>query len=157
MSELSFADLRAVVLAMLARAADTLRRLPMPLQGRPSIPRSSWPDAPNAPGDAYGYTVQGLPPLPPRPRAVSELDRVLPWLVPLDEVDRRLVWARALGRSWPRLAREFGLTVGQLRYRYDAAIDRIVAHAVRDSVRVASPDRGRLTRRKACQRAQLER
>ncbi|HYC64001.1 MAG TPA: DUF6362 family protein [Reyranellaceae bacterium] len=137
MSELSFADLRAAVLAMLARAADTLRRLPMPLQGKPSLPRSSWPDAPDAASDAYGYTPQGLPPLPPRPRAVSELDRVLPWLVVLDDIDRRLVWARALGTSWPRLAREFGLTVGQLRYRHEAAIDRIVAHAVRDSVRVA--------------------
>ena len=160
MSELSFSELRRVVVATLERASDTLRRLPMPLQGKPSLPRSSWPDAPNAPGEAYGYTPQRLPPLPPRARAVSELDHVLPWLLVLDNTDRRLVWARAAGVAWARLSREFGQSVGQVRYRYDAAIDRVVAHAVRDSLGVAMrrPSRHRARgRRKACQSAQLER
>jgi hypothetical protein len=133
MSELSFAEVRRAVIVTLERAADTLRRLSMPLQAMPSIPRASWPDAPNAPSDAYGYGEQPLPLIPPRPRAISELDRVLPWLADLDSTERRLVWARAARVPWPRLAREFGLAVGQLRYRWEGAIDRVVAAAVRES------------------------
>jgi hypothetical protein len=121
----------------------------MPLQGRPSQPHSPWPDAPDSPSEAYGYTTQRLMPLPPQPRAVSELDDVLPWLLVLDDTERRLVWARAGGVAWARLAREFGLSVGQLRYRHDTAIDRVVAQAVRDGLGAA---RGR---RKACQSPRL--
>lgn len=164
MSELSFSDVRRAVVAALERAADTLRRLPMPLQGKPSLPRSSWPDAPDSPAEAYGYAPQRLPPLPPRARAVSELDQVLPWLVGLDDVERRLVWARAAGVAWARLSREFGLSVGQLRYRHDSAIDRIVARAVQDGLGASARpgSRSRFLRavrgsRKACQDARLGR
>ena len=84
MSELSFNDLRRAVIVALERAADTLRRLPLPKHGLPSLPRSQWPLAPNDPAEAYGYTPELVPLIPPRARAVSELDRVLPWLAALD-------------------------------------------------------------------------
>ena len=133
-ADLSFAEVRRVVIVTLERAADTLRRLPMPRNGRPTPEQSSWPMMPIDPDDAGGRVSSRAPRLPPGPRAISELDRVLPWLRGLDNTDRQLVWARAVGLSWSRLAREFGINVGRLRYRWNAAIDRVVAAAVHDAV-----------------------
>ncbi len=133
-ADLSFAEVRRVVIVTLERAADTLRRLPMPRNGRPAPEQSSWPMMPIDPDDAGGRVSSRAPRLPPGPRAISELDRVLPWLRGLDNTDRQLVWARAVGLSWSRLAREFGINVGRLRYRWNAAIDRVVAAAVHDAV-----------------------
>lgn len=133
MNELSFSDLRRVVIGTLERAADTLRRLPIPQHGRPAPAQSSWPDTP---GSADGA------PVPARARAIDELEQVLPWLVCLDNGERCLVWARAAGVPWARLARETGMKVGRLRHRWNVAIDRVVAHAVRDGL-VATPRRSR--------------
>ena len=100
----------------------------------PARERSSWPAAPHDPGDAYGYTPLPAARIPPGPKAISELDRILPWLGTLETGDRRIVWARAAGLSWARLAREFGISVGQARYRWNGAIDLVVAAAVRDTI-----------------------
>jgi hypothetical protein len=133
-SSFSFAEAREVVISALARAAVTLRRLPMPLHGRPTPTRPSWPaDWPdNAAGDTSDEACAVV--IRPSARAISELDRVLPWLSCLDTVDRRLVWARANGLSWPRLARKFGISVGRVRYRWNSAVDRVVATAVHDAI-----------------------
>ena len=96
----------------------------------PARERSSWPEIPDDPDDHSARVPLRSPKSPPRPRAISELDRVLPWLGTLGCMDRRIVWARAAGLSWPRLAREFGISVGQVRYRWCNAIDHIVAAAV---------------------------
>jgi hypothetical protein len=125
MSQLSFSDLRRTIIATLERAADTLRRLPIPLNGRPSLPQSAWPDLPE---------TGAVAPLPPRARSVDELDRVLPWLNGLNTEERQLVWARAAGVPWTRLSRDTGMRVGALRHRWNGAIDRIVARAVHDSL-----------------------
>ena len=114
-ADLTFAEVRRAVIVTLERAADTLRRLPMPRNGRPALERSSWPMMPIDPDDASGQASSRSPRLPPGPRAISELDNVLPWLRELDNTDRQLVWARAVGLSWSRLAREFGINVGRLR------------------------------------------
>lgn len=153
-AELSFAEVRRVVIAALERAADTLKRLPMPRNGRPAREHSSWPMVPNGPEDACDHASSRPPRIPPGPRAISELDRVLPWLGTLDGPERRIVWARAAGLSWPRLAREFGISVGQMRYRWDAAIDRVVAAAVHDSI-VTDP--GTTSSRGPCQTDHLAR
>lgn len=113
--DLTFAQVRGAVIAALKRAANTLKRLPLPQNGMPARERSSWPVAPNDPQDAYGYTPARTPWAPPGAKAISELDRVLPWLARLDSTRRRLVRARAAGLSWPRLAREFGVSAGQIR------------------------------------------
>lgn len=130
----SFAEAREAIIAALVRAAVTLRRLPMPLYGRPAPARPSWPDdwPVGADGDSFGESYDMA--IRPSARAISELDRVLPWLSCLDTVDRRLIWARANGLSWPRLARRFGISVGRVRYRWNSAIDRIVATAVHDAI-----------------------
>lgn len=153
-AELTFAEVRRAVIVTLERAADTLGRLPMPRNGRPSLERSSWPMMPTDPDDACGRVSSRAPRLPPGPRAISELDCVLPWLRALDNTDRQLVWARAVGLSWSRLAREFGINVGRLRYRWNAAIDRIVAAAVRDAVVTSS---AAALRRSTCQKDRIAR
>lgn len=157
-AELSFAEVRRAVIVTLERAADTLRRLPMPRNGRPALERSSWPmmpiDPDNASDNACGQASSRAPRLPPGPRAISELDSVLPWLHALDNTDRQLVWARAAGLSWSRLAREFGINVGRLRYRWNAAIDRIIAAAVRDAVVTGS---AAALRRRSCQKDRIAR
>lgn len=133
-AELTFAETRRLVIAALERAADTLKRLPIPRNGMPARERSSWPEIPDDPDDDSARVPLRSHKSPPRPRAISELDRVLPWLGTLGCVDRRIVWARAAGLSWPRLAREFGISVGQVRYRWSNAIDHIVAAAVQDAI-----------------------
>jgi len=153
-ADLTFAQVRGAVIATLERAADTLKRLPLPQNGMPARERSSWPAAPNDPQDAYGYTPPRTPWAPPGAKAISELDRVLPWLAKLDGTARRLVWARAAGLSWPRLAREFGVSVGQIRYRWNDAIDRVVATAVRDTIMTGS---GAAPNRRSCQTDRLAR
>ena len=94
-AELTFAEVRRAVIVPLERAADTLRRLPMPRNGRPALERSSWPMMPVNPDDACGQASSRAPRLPPGPRAISGLDSVLPWLRALDNTDRQLVWARS--------------------------------------------------------------
>ena len=131
-AELTFAEARNVVVAALERAADTLKRLPMPRNGMPARERSSWPAIPDDPNETCSRDPQSHV-NPPRARAISELDQVLPWLRTLSGADRRIVWARAIGLSWPRLAREFGISVGQVRYRWTSAIDRVVIAAVHDT------------------------
>ena len=147
-AELSFADARRAVISALERAADTLRRLPMPRNGRPAPGHSSWPailaEAPEGLDSGVSCPVV----LPPKARAISELDRILPWLATLDGPSRAVVWARALGVSWPRLARESGATVGRVRYRWNAAIDCIVVAALRESI---STDAGAEAYRRSCQ------
>lgn len=132
-ASLTFAEARNAVIAALGRAADTLRRLPMPAYARPAEVRSSWPIGPlELSNENAGDMSRSID--RPNARSISELDRVLPWLSGLDSVDRRLVWARASGLSWPRLARKFGITVGQVRYRWNSAIDRVVATAVHEKI-----------------------
>ena len=153
-AELTFAEARSVVIAALERAADTLKRLPMPRNGMPARERSSWPAIPDDPDEAYSRAPSQPPVNPPRARAISELDQVLPWLVTLGGEDRRMVWARALGLSWPRLAREFGISVGQVRYRWNNAIDLVVIAAVHDTT--VSGD-GTASHRRPCQTDRLAR
>lgn len=147
-AELSFADARRAVIAALERAADTLKRLPMPQNGMPARERSSWPAIPDDPAEVYGQASLRPSVVRPKARAISELDRILPWLVTLDGPTRRVLWARALGLSWPRLAREFGVSVGQVRYRWNAAIDCVVIAALRDTAATGSDT---VAYRRSCQ------
>jgi hypothetical protein len=133
-ASLSFAEARSAVIVTLERAADTLRRLPMPAYGRPGQVQSAWPIIPFEPSNDQCGGGAPLSIRRPSARSISELDRVLPWLSGLDLADRRLVWARASGLSWPRLARKFGISIGQVRYRWNDAIDHVVAAAVRNSI-----------------------
>ncbi|MBX9944132.1 MAG: hypothetical protein K2Y40_08645 [Reyranella sp.] len=153
-ADLSFAEVRRAVIAALERAADTLQRLPIPRNGRPALEQSPWQAILMASAGIDPCSSSDTTRIPPRAEAISELDRVLPWLRPLDAAERRIVWARAGGVPWPRLAREFGVSVGRLRYRWEAAIDRVVAAAVQDALQHGSLRSGR---RRSCQTGRLGR
>ncbi|MCF8533378.1 MAG: DUF6362 family protein [Reyranella sp.] len=153
-AELTFTEVRRAVITALDRAANTLKRLPMPRNGMPARERSSWPAGPLDPGDTCDHSSSMMARIPPGPKAISELDRVLPWLAALDTRDRRIVWARAGGLSWARLAREFGISVGRARYRWNVAIDLVVTAAVRDTIK---PGGVSASRRRSCQTARVAR
>ena len=149
-AELTFTEVRRAVIAALDRVANTLKRLPMPGNGMPARERSPWPAGPLDPGDSCDHSSSMAARIPPGPKAISELDRVLPWLAALDMRDRRIVWARAAGLSWAHTAREFGISVGRARYRWNVAIDLVVTAAVRDTIK---PGGGSALRRRSCQTA----
>ena len=108
----------AAVRAWLCEAADTLRRLPAGL-ARPRL--SFWPLVNPA-------TVDGWRPNPPHPAAIDRLDRVLQWLRLCGPAERRILWARASGFSWRRIAAIDGRSHTQVRNVEAAAIDRIAAY-----------------------------
>ncbi len=149
-AELTFTEVRRAVIAALDRVANTLKRLPMPGNGKPARERSPWPAGPLDPGDSCDRSSSMAARIPPGPKAISELDRVLPWLAALDMSDRRIIWARAAGLSWAHLAREFGISVGRARYRWNVAIDLVVTAAVRDTIKSGG---GSALRRRSCQTA----
>lgn len=94
-----------VVEAMLAEAADTLRRLPG------ERPRGYFSTMPT-PLREVVEAVAGDPGAPRRPppsaAAISRLDQVLAWHGWLSEVQWRVVWARATGVPWRPLCRRLG-------------------------------------------------
>lgn len=87
--------------ALLAEAADTLRRLPSGLR-RARL--SSWPPVVRQSASLLGPSEEGRTrPAAPSPQAIDRMDRVLPWLYGCDEEARRLIWARANRVPWRRL------------------------------------------------------
>lgn len=96
----------------LAEAAETLRRLPMPANGRPANEvhalGAHWPEVVTATVEAYGRERVRMRPPAPAPDAIRRLDEALGWLLWLDEDARRLVWARACGVTWRRLQERDG-------------------------------------------------
>jgi len=117
------------VAAQLAAAGATLRALAV--HGcAPSGYRTTWP--------GFRLDPEGEPPaggervrLPqPTPAAISAMDRVLIWsqLIPAGRVrERRVVLARADGRSWRRIGTELGLSHEGARKAHHAGVTRIAA------------------------------
>lgn len=116
MGQTQWAD--TTVRAWLSEGADTLRRLPAGL-ARPRL--SYWPLVNPA-------AVDGWRPHPPLPAAIDRLDRVLLWLRLCEPAERQILWARASGFSWRRIAMFDGRSHTQVRNVEAAAIDRIVAY-----------------------------
>jgi hypothetical protein len=108
----------------LAQAADTLKRLPSPL--RPAR-LTSWPSMVYSAAEIAGWMDATRPrTVVPSPRAVSEMDQALDWLLWLGEVERRLVWARACRLPWRKLAMMDGRSHVTLRKVVQGAHQQIV-------------------------------
>lgn len=120
-------DIEREVIASLDRAADTIRRMSFPRNGAPPRVMSYWPDVVRNAMEAYGWEPDRPRLSRPSPEAIDDLDRVLPWLFPLDPTQRKIVWTRAMGFSWQRIAEVMGVNAGQVRYAHEKAIDRIVS------------------------------
>jgi hypothetical protein len=110
--------------AALAEAVDTLRRLPA-VRVRSCL--TLWPAIVQASHEAYGYADTRARPAPASPEAITRLDHVLEALRRLETPDRRLVWSRANGFSWRRIAGFVGAAPNTCRARYLAALARFAA------------------------------
>ena len=116
---------------VLAEAVDTLRRLP-PARTQPCL--TLWPAIVRAAHEAYGYGASRARPAPATPEAITRLDRVLDALRGLALADQRLVWSRANGFSWRRIAAHVGAAPNPCRSRYLAALGHFaVAYAANRS------------------------
>lgn len=115
------------VFEKIQRAARTMRLLP-----RVAVKTRycAWPDIIQSFFDAYGYTPARLK-IVPTARQLSEMDEVIGWLSwlsrAMDADAMRIVWARAEGNSWRRIARIAGKPPNACRERFRTAVAEIYA------------------------------
>lgn len=111
--------------ARFEEAARTLARLP---RYRPESYRSAMP----TPIPEKGRTEppsegkNRLP--PPGPAQISRLDEVLEWVLWLNEEERKLVWARALGLSWRSLCWRLGCSRTTAWRNWTTALLKLCRH-----------------------------
>jgi len=90
----------------LVRAVDTLGRLPMDANTRPTGTRSAWPDMIRKTRFAIETTRQSMP-ARPTPAAIDDLDRLAMLMWHLPPHQRQLLWARACGVRWAELCHRY--------------------------------------------------
>ncbi len=103
-------------------AVDTLARVPAPTMRRRL---SSWPDYIPDSREAYGYSGFRPPRSPAAPDAITRLDETLGWLRWLPRDAQHILWSRASGLSWPKIARFAGKAPNTCRAWYLAALHYI--------------------------------
>jgi hypothetical protein len=91
--------------------------------------------------DAYGYTEERRPRFRPTARDIDNMLPVMGWLSELRASphpgprDYRIIWARAFGCPWWRLAGQLGRSDRQVQRYYDAAIEMLTRkHQLQDVV-----------------------
>ncbi len=106
-------------------AVDTLKRLPTP-----SVRRrvTLWPEFVRDSREAYGWETARPRLAPAAPEAITHLDETLAWLRWLPRLSQRILWSRASGLSWRRIAHAAGKSPNTCRARYLAALHRIAVH-----------------------------
>ena len=103
-------------------AVDTLKRVPAPSMRRQL---TSWPDYIHDAHEAYGYTGFRPSRTPAAPDAITRLDETLGWLRWLPREAQHILWSRASGLSWRRIAGFAGKAPNTCRAWYLAAIHYI--------------------------------
>ena len=104
---------------------ETLRRLPLPKDGLPRRPSSHMPDVLRDFVEAYGYE-RGRVQEPVSPREIGRLDRVLDWLMWLeDRHEVVVVTGLALGLNLRAAGRLVGRSHEWCRRRERAAVEEI--------------------------------
>jgi hypothetical protein len=114
----------AAVEIRILEAVDTLKRLPVP-DIRRSVTR--WPDILRDSHEAYGYDTVRLCLAPAAPDAITRLDETLQWLRWLPRTAQRILWSRANGFSWRRIATFVGKSPNTCRARYLAGLHHIAS------------------------------
>jgi hypothetical protein len=122
--------------AALEEAVDTLRRLP-PAFVRPRLTR--WPTLIRESHEAYGWTPSRPRLGPPAPDAIDRLDATLLALRAVALDDQRLLWSRANGFSWRRIAFLVGAAPNTCRSRWLAALARFASATRGDGDGTAAP------------------
>mgnify|MGYP000314654661 CR=1 FL=1 len=105
-----------LVRAWLSEAADTLSRLP---SGVARNKVTSWPLV-------ISQSNLEWRPNPPHPGAIDRMDYVLQWVRVCRDDERKILWARANGFSWRRIAQVDGRSHSQMRILEVRAVDRIL-------------------------------
>ncbi|MFQ5985298.1 MAG: DUF6362 family protein [Alphaproteobacteria bacterium] len=129
----------------LVEAVDTLRRLPAP---RVQRRLTRWPDFVRTAHEAYGYHAVAPGLGAAAPEAIGRMEGALLWLRWLSPTAQRILWSRASGFSWRRIAAFAGKAPNTCRAWYMAGLkhiaDRLNASpALRDQIE-PSPDRATL-------------
>ncbi len=106
----------------IAEAVDTLKRLPEKGMQR-NLTR--WPEFVRASHEAYGYGDARLRRAPASPEAIGRLDETLGWLRLLPRDAQKILWCRANGLSWRRIAGFAGKSPNTCRAWYAAALQHI--------------------------------
>ena len=118
-------------------AVDTLARVPAPTMRRRL---SSWPDYIHDSREACGYSGFRPPRSPAAPDAITRLDETLGWLRWLPRDAQHILWSRASGLSWRKIARFAGKAPNTCRAWYLAALHYIAGRLNADE----KPDHSRL-------------
>jgi len=106
-------------------AVDTLKRLPVPhVRRRVTL----WPEFVRDSREAYGWETARLRLAPAAPEAITRLDETLVWLRWLPRLSQRILWSRASGLSWRKIALASGKSPNTCRARYLAALHGIAVH-----------------------------
>lgn len=87
------------IIARLAEAADTIRRLPGGGAGHTPL-RAAWPAFVRDAADAYGWDDATARPAPPTAAAIDRLDETLGWIAAVPPPGGRLLWLRANRVGW---------------------------------------------------------
>ena len=96
------------VWSRICEAADTMKALQVTIG--PAGFKSSWPDIVRGgwgllDGNTGRFQTMEEPrPAPPQGRKIDEMDEALTWLDWLDKRDQRVVWSRANGSDWWKIA-----------------------------------------------------
>jgi len=116
----SLADIEA----RLDEAVDTLKRVPAPGLRR-RVTR--WPDFVRDSVEAYGYGEIHLALRPAAPDAIDRLEETLGWLRWLPREAQRILWSRANGFSWRKIAYFVGKAPNTCRTWHLAALHHLAA------------------------------
>ncbi len=111
----------------LARAADTLRALPLELDAAALEERTGWP-ALILEARATYLAQQAGQRVAPTPEEVEALAEAVAWLEALDERTAMIVWLRAEGQRWRTITERTGCVRHRAWQRWQAGLTRIAQH-----------------------------
>ena len=122
--------------ARLDEAVDTLKRVPAAHAFR-RVTR--WPDYVLDSVEAYGYGEIRLTLAPAAPDAIDRLEETLGWLRWLPREAQRILWSRANGFSWRKIAYFVGKAPNTCRSWHLAALHHLAAR-LNGSARPVGPN-----------------
>lgn len=108
----------------LKEAANTLKRLPkVQLQSRITY----WPEVVRSAAELFiGERHAKNSIAAPSPAAIDRMDMALVWLLPLNQEQRQIIWARINGISWRKLEDIDGRSHVTLRKIYQSGLKNIL-------------------------------
>ncbi len=136
----------AEVEGRLCEAVDTLKRLPVP-----DIQRgmTAWPEILRSASEAYGYNDVRTRLAPASAAAIDRLEETLQWLKWLPRKAQQILWSRAEGFSWRRIAKFVGKAPNTCKAWHLAGLHHI-ASRLNDKKKVAQSAHFRLSKSSRC-------